>query len=1130
MSSITAQQAKLDLELVPKEKRTKAYKTYLSYATRVTPPKKARKFKKPAAPKLITILVSPKEPTRKLKRVKRPAKMSTNAPTTGVVIRDTIVMCLSKKKEKMTVEKRNGIELLFEVALTKKAHNEEIYKKSLRDFHKTRPSGSGIVTKKAPSAAKIKPSGRDEDDNNNDHNSISKGNDQESESGDNNTQSDKEKGSDFEHETDENETGNGYDKKDKIKSNSDKTRHENEKSSRNQSRSALSKLLSINLKSQRLNKEKQEVNAIAPVLPTKEPEYSLSMGDKHLSTIPETESDEVIKSSVENLIPIPNESKVTFDNESECDVPVNDESSPIFTIFSNPLFDCINDFTSSDDKSLSNEDVLMIYSNSLFDDEEIIPTKIDPHYFNAESNLLGSLLNRDTLIDSSPKFDYLLEEFSGELVHIDPVPPGIKEADIDLEEEIRLVENLLYDNSSPQPPKALNAEIADTILESLSPSPILVEDSDSQIEEINLFLATDDLMSPSIKNDDYDSKGDIHFLKELLSNDPLTFPKNESSNVGHHDDLSFPHPPLKLTDVEVFFDFEPDTGVLTTKVVEDISEYYVPMPNIFPTHPNLDTLCPNIDTLLPFSSENEDKVFKLGILSYLLVSHRDKITSDFSKNPMMMYGEEIPLLDAITDLTDSQFTLRQGNDPGEGLSQKEGIEAEMINIQQGNENLEITFNQVIEDAHVTISTIAKKTKVLVTISSHLSDLSTYKAAASYIEFELKKIFIEIMDECQSYLTATEHRECYDGLIKSYDLAKSFFSTYDKRKTRKDAKPLKYGSSKGTKSQSKSSGKSVHAEEPQFKVANFDMPQDQEENLEPTDPDWNVGKTPQQGPTQSWLMTLAVTADKPSKSFDELMITPIDFSAYIMNDMKITDLTHETLLGPTFKLLKGTRTNYAELEYDVEECYKAISEKLDWDNPEGGDYPFNLTKPLPLVMNENHQIVPVDYFFNNNLKYLQGGTSTMTYTASTTKTKATKYDLLGSEDMNRLTNLLGDDVFDFAIALRMFTRSMVIQKRVKDLQLGVKSYQKKINVTEPKTTRHGIRKRDPYTPYQDPQGFIYVDNQGRNRRWSLLEKKRAHIMIKATDKQLKERRMMRSFEKFVGGRHYGTVSRLLQRTI
>nr|GEY30206.1 hypothetical protein [Tanacetum cinerariifolium] len=202
------------------------------------------------------------------------------------------------------------------------------------------------------------------------------------------------------------------------------------------------------------------VIAIAPDLPTKEPEYSLSMGDEHLSIIPKTESDDVIKSSVKKLVPIPSESE-----------------------------------------------------NPLVDDEESISPKIDPHYFNAEYDLIESLLNRDTLIDSSPKFDYLLEEFSGELAHIDPILPGIKEADFDLEEEICLVENLLYDNLFLRPPKELNAENDDTIVESLSLSPIPIKDGDSQIEEIDLFLDTDDLMPSGIKNDDYDSEGDIHFFE-----------------------------------------------------------------------------------------------------------------------------------------------------------------------------------------------------------------------------------------------------------------------------------------------------------------------------------------------------------------------------------------------------------------------------------------------------------------------------------------------------------------------------------------------------------------------------------------------------------------------------------------
>ncbi|GJT88133.1 hypothetical protein Tco_1069850 [Tanacetum coccineum] len=381
---------------------------------------------------------------------------------------------------------------------------------------------------------------------------------------------------------------------------------------------------------------------ITPDLPIPD---SLIMEDEHLDTIPVTESANTIKSSVEDLVPTPSESADLSDGESECDVPIGDESSSTFTTFSNPLFDSNDDFTSSDDESLSDEDVpkenFKIYSNPLFDDEEIISTKIDPHSFNAESNLIESLLNRDTLIDSS-KFDYLLEEFSGEPAHTDLIPPGIVDIDLEPEEEIRLAENLSYDNSSPRPSEERNSEIADTILETLSPPPIPVEDSDSLMEEIDLFLASDDSMPPGIEIDDYDSEGDIRFLEELLSSDSPPLPENESFSLDHFDDPSLPRPPPEPPDVEICFNFEPDAGDFINKVVGDISEHDVLMPNLLPTQP---TLCPVFDLLLPFSSENEDKVFKPGIFSSPFSSHRAKITFDFSESPMMISGGDIPHLD-----------------------------------------------------------------------------------------------------------------------------------------------------------------------------------------------------------------------------------------------------------------------------------------------------------------------------------------------------------------------------------------------------------------------------------------------------------------------------------------------------
>nr|GEX40958.1 hypothetical protein [Tanacetum cinerariifolium] len=182
-----------------------------------------------------------------------------------------------------------------------------------------------------------------------------------------------------------------------------------------------SKLLLINFESQRFDKKKQEVKNVVeqPIERGTQPEYSLSMGYEHFNTTPETKSDEVIKSSAKNLLPFPSVYEVTSDDGSECDVPDKEDSFPAFTTFLNPLFNDNDDFTSSDDESLPDEDVLIeefkVYSNPFFDDKEIKSNEIDPHHFNVESDFVEYLSNRDTLIDSSPKFDFL-DEFSGVLM------------------------------------------------------------------------------------------------------------------------------------------------------------------------------------------------------------------------------------------------------------------------------------------------------------------------------------------------------------------------------------------------------------------------------------------------------------------------------------------------------------------------------------------------------------------------------------------------------------------------------------------------------------------------------------------------------------------------------------------
>ncbi|GJX94754.1 hypothetical protein Tco_0349340 [Tanacetum coccineum] len=425
---------------------------------------------------------------------------------------------------------------------------------------------------------------------------------------------------------------------------------------------------------------------------------------------------------------------------------------------------------------------------------------------------------------------------------------------------------------------------------------------------------------------------------------------------------------------------------------------------------------------------------------------------------------------------------------------------------------------------------------------------------------------------QSYQGAKEHKELYDGPVKYYKLDKDLFESYgkayslkrDSEDKDKDEDPPA-GSDQGLKRR-KTSQDYVQAEESVFEDVDTEMLLNQGSNL---------GNTVDFRPPQTWISKIA-QAEKPPLSFDELMSTPIDFSAYVMNHLKIDNLTQDHHVGPVFNLLKRTCKIHVELEYNIEDF-------------------------------------PVDYFINNDLKYLRGGSSSRKYTTSTTKTKAVKYDIQGIKDMgpkrqrfygfasnmvskydvyssNRIIGVSKVKVmkwydygyleeievqredqklykFKEGIALRMFTRRIIILKRVKDLQLGVKSYQKKLNITKPETFRSDISNRTPYTAYNNPQGIIFEDKYKINRLmrtdelfkfsdgtltsvrsvlhdiasnlrmdylpkriWSSLDRKRSRIMIKAIDKQLLERRLIGSLEKLIGGRDYGEDLKLLQRTI
>ncbi|GKC12083.1 hypothetical protein Tco_1008865 [Tanacetum coccineum] len=167
---------------------------------------------------------------------------------------------------------------------------------------------------------------------------------------------------------------------------------------------------------------------------------------------------------------------------------------------------------------------------------------------------------------------------------------------------------MLNDDSSPHSLEELNSEIPNAIVESFSLSPIPVKDSDTLMEEIDIFLALDDSIPSGIENDDYDSERGVLFLEELLNDDFISLLEYELFHVDFYNVPSSPRPPEKPLDDDVYFDIESDTRVLTTKVLDDIfdnstRELYVHVPNVLPT---LHTLYLVFDTLLPDCPDYED--------------------------------------------------------------------------------------------------------------------------------------------------------------------------------------------------------------------------------------------------------------------------------------------------------------------------------------------------------------------------------------------------------------------------------------------------------------------------------------------------------------------------------------------
>ncbi|GJX99676.1 hypothetical protein Tco_0356695 [Tanacetum coccineum] len=488
------------------------------------------------------------------------------------------------------------------------------------------------------------------------------------------------------------------------------------------------------------------------------------------------------------------------------------------------------------------------------------------------------------------------------------------------------------------------------------------------------------------------------------------------------------------------------------------------------------------------------------------------------------------------------------------------------NIETTTSTIVVSESKTLSTLHQRITDLEKDVKELKNVDNSTTVISIIKSKVpndvkEYLGSNLddalykKTTLFNIMTKSKSFYKSPKHKALSHALMESIlededAMDKGVASELKKRKPNdadKDEGPT-VGSDRGLKRQRISKGlkplrrHSDYAKHDDAKFDNTDIPMDQGEDLGKTDeqpkdevvpnndwykksrsdtsPDleWNEGKLVYDGIEQCWLNDLAKST-KPPLTFDELMHSPIDFSAFAMNRLKIDNLTKEHLVGSVYNLLKGTCKSYVELDHTMEECYHALSKQLDWNNPKGHRCPYDLTKPLPVQMSsQGHQIIPVDFFFNKDLEYLRGRSNDKKYTASMTKSKAARYELKGIEDMvpnlwstvkfvydrsalfgisywrtkrhnlysyitkmvskydvystKRILSIISVKVNEWykygyleeiivkredqklytfkEVNLRMFARRTVIQARVEDLQLGVESYHKKLNLTKPRT--------------------------------------------------------------------------------
>nr|GEX39462.1 hypothetical protein [Tanacetum cinerariifolium] len=473
----------------------------------------------------------------------------------------------------------------------------------------------------------------------------------------------------------------------------------------------------------------------------------------------------------------------------------------------------------------------------------------------------------------------------------------------------------------------------------------------------------------------------------------------------------------------------------------------------------------------------------------------------------------------------------------------------------------IKFNERVFNLEKDLSEIKQVDQYAQALYS-IHAISSYEATATLSKFELTKILIDKMEKNKSFDVANYKIELYDALVKSYNTDKDIFESYgevfslkrsrdERDKDRDPSAVLDRGTHRRKSSKDAESSRDSKSKEKSLQVPLN------------TPPNLNISLPISLPMQRSQVMLLKTQASN-----------------------KIKSLSLETMMNkPMIRRLP----KLIELEYHLEECSKATTERLDWHNPENKPYPFNLRTPLLLIQDHRgRQIIPKNYFINKDLEYLKGGDLSRKYLTSVTKTKAATYELKWIEDLvpklwspvqlkydqhayldishwgpkrqifyGYASNLTSSkDLYSIRRIIAV-TRLKIMKKydyspleeikvccddqklytfeegdfkrlRLQDIEdmLLLHVQQKLTNLTIDE--RDGTL-NDVRSALHDIAAGIRMEYLPI-RKWSNLDKKRAWVMVQDIDKQLYQRRLMRNQEKFVCGRVYENDLRLLKRTI